>query len=183
MRAGASFAVIGYPTRERATEALGLITQLGKTKTLTLKDAAVVVHTLEGRVEVEQARELSAGQGAIAGGVAGLLLGLAVGAVVPATLIGLAGGGTFGVLDTGIDNRRLRELGAELKPGAAALGVLVEEVDWPLVRKRVASLGGQPIVLELSDDALSALREHAARSSQASEPASPSALLELDAEP
>jgi uncharacterized membrane protein len=117
-----SFAVLAYPTKERATEALALITELGRTDALTLKDAAVVLHTAEGRVEVEQARELSAGQGAVAGGVAGFLLGLALGAVVPATLVGLAGGGALGVFDTGIDNRHLRELGATLEPGAAALG-------------------------------------------------------------
>lgn len=110
MSARASLAVLAYPTRDRATEALGLITELGKTDAMTLRDAAVVVHTVDGRVEVEQVRELSVGQGAVAGGVAGILLGLVVGTVVPATLVGLAGGGAVGILDTGIDNRRLREL-------------------------------------------------------------------------
>jgi len=176
MSARASFVVLAYPTRERAAEALALITELGQTEALKLRDAAVVVRTVEGRVELEQVREFSVGQGAVAGGVAGILLGLLVGAVVPATLVGLAGGGALGVLDTGLDNRRLRELGAELEPGAAALGVLVEEADWPRVRERVASLGGRPIVLELSDDALSALHEHAARSDQASESAGPAAV-------
>lgn len=184
MSARASFAVLAYPSRERAAEALALITELGKTEALKLRDAAVVVRTAEGRVEIEQARDLSVGQGAVAGGVAGILLGLAVGAVVPVTLAGLAGGGVLGGLDTGIDNRRLRELGAELEPGAAALGVLVEDADWPLVRERVASLGGRPIVLELSDDALSALHEHAARSDQASGSAGSAAVVpRLDAEP
>jgi uncharacterized membrane protein len=182
--ASASFAVLAYPTRETATEALGLITDLGKTDALTLRDAAVVVHTADGRVELEQARDISAGEGAVAGGVAGLLLGLAVGAVVPATLVGLAGGGAFGVWDTGIDNRRLRDLGAELKPGTAALGMLVEEADWLLVRERVASLGGDPIVVELSDDALAALHEHAARFSQVAESSGcPSGPTEVDTEP
>jgi uncharacterized membrane protein len=97
-----------------------------------------------------------------------------VGALVPATLVGLAGGGVLGVFDTGIDNDRLRELGAGLEPGAVALGLLVEDADWQLVRERVALSGGEPIVLELSDDALAALREHAASSAQASEPAGPS---------
>jgi uncharacterized membrane protein len=72
-RLAVSFAVLAYPTKERATDALALITELSKTEALTLRDAAVVVHTSEDRVEVEQARELSAGAGAVAGGVAGLL--------------------------------------------------------------------------------------------------------------
>ena len=175
--------VLAYPTKERAAEALTLITELGRTDALTLKDAAVVLHTAEGRVEVEQARELSAGQGAVAGGVAGFLLGLALGAVVPATLVGLAGGGALGVFDTGIDNRRLRELGTTLEPGAAALGILVEEADWPLVRERVARLGGDPVVVELSDDALAALHEHAARGAQASEPPGRSSPTAAEPEP
>jgi uncharacterized membrane protein len=176
---GGSFAVLAYPTKERAAEALGLITELSKTDALTLRDAAVVVHTPENRIEVEQVRELAAGEGAVAGGVAGLLLGLVVGAVVPMTLVGLAGGGALGLFDTGIDNRRLRELGAELEPGAAALGVLVTDADWRLVRERMAPLGGEPIVLELSDEALVALHEHAAR---ASGPAGPQ-LPGVDGEP
>jgi uncharacterized membrane protein len=161
MSGATSFALLAYPTKEKATEALNVIVDLSKTDALTLKDAAVVVHTPQGKIEVEQSRELSAGQGAVAGGVAGLLLGLAVGAVVPATLVGLAGGGAFGVFDTGIKNRRLRELGAQLEPGAAALGLLVQGADWPLLRERLSRLGGEPIVLELSDEALAALHEHA----------------------
>ncbi|HEY2654378.1 MAG TPA: DUF1269 domain-containing protein, partial [Solirubrobacteraceae bacterium] len=40
--------------------------------------------------------------------------------------LGLAGGAVFGFRDTGIPDSRLREVGADLKPGQAMLCVLVE---------------------------------------------------------
>ena len=152
-----SFIVVAYESREAAEQALEVLERLRADKVVGLRDAAIAIRTEQGRVEVEQTRELSAGQGAIAGGVAGTLLGLATGGVVAVALAGLAGGGLLGVFDTGIENDRLRKLADDLPPGHAILGALMVKGDWPRVRDALTPTGGEPVVLELSDEAAAAL--------------------------
>jgi uncharacterized membrane protein len=156
-----SFVVVAYESRARAGEALLAVEALAHEKALALRDAAIVIRDETGRVSVDQTKELSVGQGAIAGGVAGMLLGLALGGPIGMTLAGMVTGGGAGLLDTGIDNERLQRLGDELEPGQAALGVLIERADWPQVEERMTPLGGEPLVVELTDDALAALQEAA----------------------
>jgi uncharacterized membrane protein len=122
-----------------------------------VRDSAVVVKDAGGRVELHQTRELSVGQGLIAGGTVGFLLGLAVGGPIGAAVVGMAAGGGLGVFDTGIRNKRLRSLGDELEPGQAALVVLVVSAEWAEARERMASHQGEVLLAELSDEALAAL--------------------------
>lgn len=161
----ASLVVLGYDSRAAADEALREVEQLGEEKLLDLKDAVVAVKTDQDRVELDQSRELSLGQGAIVGGVAGTLLGLALGIVTGGAVAGLVAGGAAGLLDTGIKNERLRQLAADLEPGHAILGVLIGEADWAALRERRSVLGGDPIVLELTAEAHEAL-ERAATAAQ-----------------
>jgi uncharacterized membrane protein len=157
-----NFIVVAYESREQADEALRAVEDLARSKEIELKDAAVVVKDSSGKVMVDQTKELSVGTGAITGGVAGMLLGLAMGGPVGMALVGMAAGGGAGLLDTGIDNRRLKQLGQELAPGRAALGVLIKQANWPHARERLAPLGGEPLVVELSAEALEALEQAAA---------------------
>lgn len=157
MGSSRSFAVVAYPDRSRAEQALSLIEELADAKHVRLADAAIVVKSEDGRLELYQTRELSVGQGTITGGVAGFLLGFALGGPVGAALAGMVGGGAFGAFDTGIENKRLKELGASLAPAQAALGLLIEEADWGLLRERMATLGGELLVSELTPEATAAL--------------------------
>lgn len=161
--------VIAYESRAQAGDALLAVETLARAKDLAVKDAAIIIRDETGKVTVDQTKELSVGQGAITGGVAGMLLGLALGGPIGMTLAGMVAGGGAGLLDTGIDNERLRKLGDELEPGRAALGLLIERANWPLVRERMAPLGGEPLVVELTDDALAALQEAAAEGQDAEE--------------
>jgi uncharacterized membrane protein len=92
----------------------------------SVRDAAVVLRTENGRIELVQTREVAPGEGLVGGGTVGLIAGLLLGLPVGGALLGLAGGAVFGFRDTGIPDSRLREVGAELKPGQAMLCVLVE---------------------------------------------------------
>ncbi len=94
---------------------------------LSVRDAAIVIRTESGRIELVQTREIALGEALVAGGTVGLVAGLLLGLPVGGALIGLAGGGLFGMRDTGIPDGRLRELGADLKPGEAVLCVLVDK--------------------------------------------------------
>ncbi len=159
MSGSRSFAVVAYPDRSQAEQALSLIEELAQAKHLRLADAAIVVKAEDGRLELHQTRELSVGQGTITGGVAGFLLGFALGGPVGGALAGMVGGGAFAAFDTGIENKRMKELGERLAPAHAALGLLVEDADWALLYERMAPLGGDLLVSELTPQAASALEQ------------------------
>jgi uncharacterized membrane protein len=72
---------------------------------------------------------------------------------------GIAIGAGLGAFDRGIDDSRLRGLGAELETGHAALCALVGRADWPLVRERMKPFVGELLVAELTPEAEAALRE------------------------
>jgi uncharacterized membrane protein len=158
MRKPRSFVAAGQPTRQHAEAALQALEELADAGALGLADAAIVVRTEEGRVELHQRHELSAGEGAVGGGVAGMLAGLIVGFPLALPAAGLALGAGAGAFDTGIDDGRMRRLGAELEPGRAALCALVEGVDWPRVREKMAPYAGELLVAELTPEAEAALR-------------------------
>jgi uncharacterized membrane protein len=116
-----------------------------------VRDAAVVVCAQEGRIELLQTREVAAGEGVVAGGAVGVIAGLLLGVPVGGALVGLVGGAGFGLRDTGIPDRRLRELGEMLKPGEALLCVLVDADGVGGVRDALARYG-EVVDAELSVD-------------------------------
>jgi uncharacterized membrane protein len=154
-----SFIVSSHANRQEGEAALAALEELGREGTIQLADAAIVVRTNEGRVELYQRHELSIGEGAVGGGTAGILAGLLLGVPIAGPVLGVAVGVGLGAIDRGIDDGRMRRVGAELHPGQAALCVLVGEADWPAVRERMAPLVGELLVTELTPEAEEALRE------------------------
>jgi uncharacterized membrane protein len=156
--ASASLVAVGYHSFELAEAALGAVRSLSDEHALVIHDAAIVVKHDDGRVELQQSRELAAGEGIVGGGAIGLLLGLALAVPVAGALVGLAGGAGFAALDRGISNDHMRQLGATIARGNAVLFVLVEDVDWEKLRERLALFGGDLVTSEVADDVLPLLR-------------------------
>jgi uncharacterized membrane protein len=61
------------------------------------------------------------------------------------------------LIDTGIDDGRMRRLGTELEPGHAALCALIGEADWAALRERMAPIVGELLVVELTPEAEAAV--------------------------
>jgi uncharacterized membrane protein len=122
---------IAYPDRptvERAREALRKATEDGE---IPVEDVVVMSRSDDGELEVHQGSTgvaAAATGGGIAGGLIGLiflapLFGIAVGAVAG----GAAWKSMFG--DAGVAEDFVKELGEKLEPGAAALIVLVRDIE------------------------------------------------------
>jgi uncharacterized membrane protein len=126
-----------FASPEHAEEALRAVRECKA----EVRDAAVVVRTPAGHLDLHQTEELGAGQGAIAGGAAGLVAGLLLGVPVGGALLGIVTGGGWGLRDTGIPDSELRRLGEDLEPGQAVLCVLVDEDALPGLRKAVGRYG------------------------------------------
>jgi uncharacterized membrane protein len=153
-----SFAASGHGSREEAEVALRALEGLAAEGALDLADAAVVVKTAGGRVELHQRHELSVGEGAVGGGVVGVVAGLLLGFPLALPAAGAALGAGLGAFDRGIDDGRMRSLGQGLEPGQAALCALVGEADWARVRERMSPLVDELLVAELTPEAEAALR-------------------------
>jgi uncharacterized membrane protein len=152
-----SFAAAALESPEEADRAFTAIEDLSREGVVRLDDAAIVVKTEDGEVELHQRRELSAGGGLVAGGVAGVLAGLLFGLPVGAALVGMAAGGSLSFIDTGIEDDRMKRLGASLRPGQAALCVLVADADWPAFRERMAPYAREVLAVDLTPEAEAAL--------------------------
>jgi uncharacterized membrane protein len=135
------FLAVAFSTAGEAEDGLAALGKLAPDDAAHVRDAAVVVRTSRGRIELHQTRELAAGEGAVAGGAVGLVAGLLLGIPVGGALAGLLVGGGWGLRDTGIPDDRLREVGRGLRPGHAVLSVLVDEPGLPAVRDALSGYG------------------------------------------
>jgi uncharacterized membrane protein len=106
-----------------------------------IRDAAVVVRTEAGRIELQQAHEVAAGDALVGGGSAGLVAGLLLGLPIGGALLGLAGGLAYGLRDRGLPDRRMRQLGENLEPGHAVLCALVEDAQLTVAREALSRYG------------------------------------------
>lgn len=131
------FIAVGFSTAAAAEEALSGVRGLH----LPIRDAAVVVRTDAGRIELQQSRELAAGETLVGGGSVGLVAGLLLGLPVGGALLGLASGLAYGLRDRGLPDSRMRRLGEDLQPGQAVLCVLVDDEGVTDARGALARYG------------------------------------------
>ncbi len=148
---------VAYPDKETADRALDCMQELRKEHALALDDAAVAVRLENGKVVLDQTRQLATGDGLVAGGSLGLLFGIVVGIPVAGAIVGLSGGGGLAAVDRGIRDESMKELTERLEPGHAALFALVKKVDWERLRTALAPLGGELLAAQLDDVVIDSL--------------------------
>lgn len=146
-----SFVAVVFQSASAAEDALGRLGALEAEQQVSVHDAAVVIRTASGRIELEQTREAAPGETIVGGGAAGLVAGVLFGLPVGGALVGLAAGAIFGVRDTGIPDGRLRRLGEDLQPGQAVLCVLVDAAGVTRTRGALRRYG-DVFEVELSSD-------------------------------
>jgi uncharacterized membrane protein len=128
---------VALPSAAAAEAALDGVRKLD----VETRDAAVVVRTDGGRIELQQAHELAAGEALVGGGSVGLVAGLLLGLPVGGALLGLAGGLAYGLRDRGLPDSRMRKLGEDLEPGHAVLCVLVDDGSVAEARQALSRYG------------------------------------------
>jgi len=165
----ATFVVIDYENEVKAEEVRLALLKLQKEHLIDLVDAVVVVRDDRGRVRLRQMYNLTAA-GAVSGGFWGALIGLIFLNPLFGMAIGAAAGAVSGALrDVGIDDNFMKELGATLKPGTAALCVLVRQMTPDKVVAEIQQYGGTLIKTNLSHENEAKLREALASAQKAAE--------------
>ena len=121
--------VAAYQSEDGAEAALKDFRAMHREGSIDLIDAAVAVHTGDGKVRIEETADPSGKtwgkRGAIAGGIVGLIFPPSI---VAGALVGGAGGGIWGRLrDKGFKDEDLKAVGDSLEPGTSAIIAIAED--------------------------------------------------------
>ena len=139
---------IAYPDLATAQDVAANAVALTKSRELELEDLVVIEHRQDGKIKLHQPSATGAGAagGALWGGLIGLiflvpLFGMAIGAA--------AGAAAGSASDYGVDDNFMKDLGANLEPGSAAVVALVRKVT---ADKVLPNLKHQGTVIQTSLD-------------------------------
>ena len=168
----ATLVVIDYESEVKAEEVRLALLKMQKEYLIDLADAVVVVRELNGKVKLRQLYNLTAA-GALRGGFWGSLMGLLFLNPLFGFAVGAAAGAISGALtDVGIDDNFMKQLGQTLKPGSAALCVLIRQMTPDKVVEEIQKFGGTLIKTNLCNENEAKLRE-ALATVQKSAPSAP----------
>ena len=149
---------IGYPDANTAEEVRGVLVQATKEKLVDLQDAVVVEHRSDGKIKLHQAISTT-GAGAAGGALWGGLIGLLFLAPLFGMAIGAASGAVAGkVTDAGVNDDFMKQLGAKMAPGTAALIALGSSNAPDKLLERLQPYGGDVIQTSLDNEQEERLR-------------------------
>ena len=149
---------IGYPDAQTAEEVRGVLIQATKEQLVDLQDAVVVEHRSDGKIKLHQAVSTT-GAGAAGGALWGGLIGLLFLAPLFGMAVGAATGAVAGkATDAGVNDDFLKQLGARLEPGAAALIALGSSQAPDKLLERLRPYGGDVIQTSLATEEEERLR-------------------------
>ncbi len=149
---------IGYPDAATAEEVRSIMVQATKERLLDLQDAVVVEHRHDGKIKLHQAVSTT-GMGAAGGAMWGGLIGLLFLAPLFGMAIGAASGALGGKMtDRGVNDDFLKQLGAGIPAGGAALIALGSSNAPEKFLDRVRPYGGNVIQTSLDDEEEARLR-------------------------
>jgi uncharacterized membrane protein len=118
-----------FDNEGEAKQALKDFRTMDREGSIELIDAAVIVHSAEGKVKFEETADPSgkkwAKRGAIAGGLVGLIFPPSI---IASAAIGGGAGGIWGkVRDKGFKDEDLKAAGESLEPGTSAIIAIAED--------------------------------------------------------
>jgi uncharacterized membrane protein len=149
---------IAYPDMATAEQVRQELIQASKEHLVRLEDAVVVEHQQDGKIKLHQAMGTT-GAGAAGGALWGGLIGLLFLAPLFGMAVGAATGAIAGKMtDLGVNDDFVKNLGARLQSGGAALIVLGSTEARDKVIDRVKSYGGDVIQTSLSREEEEQLR-------------------------
>jgi uncharacterized membrane protein len=150
---------VAYPDKDTAEAVRQRLAQLTLEHSIELEDAVVVDRDENGKVKLHQAVSPAA-RGAAGGALWGGVIGLLFLAPLLGMVIGAAAGGASGALvDVGVNDEFMRQLGQKLAPGGAALIVLVRKMTPDKVLPEIRQFGGEVMHTSLDDESEARLRE------------------------
>lgn len=146
---GVSFAKV-----TRAEEVLLALVHLQQEGEIALSDAVVVVKDDAGKVHIRQTIDPTPGRSALTGSIWGMLVGMLFGGPVflAAAAVGAGGGALMAkLIDLGLDDGWVKDVGKWLDPGTSALLVLVAAGVRPAVLRELGRYEGDVLYCTFPD--------------------------------
>jgi uncharacterized membrane protein len=168
----ATLIVIGYESEVKAEEVRLALLKMQKDYLIDIRDAVVAVRDARGKISLRQMHNLTMA-GAASGGFWGMLVGLLFLNPLFGFAIGAAAGAVSGALqDVGIDDGMMKKLAETLKPGTAALCLLIHQMTTDKVEEEIKKHGGTIIKTNLCHENEAKLRKalQSVQESEAGEP-------------
>ena len=146
----ADLIAISFEVPAKAFDMRARLAELQREYLITMEDVVVVTRDDDGKVKLHQATNLTAA-GAVGGGFWGMLIGMLFLNPMLGVAVGAGAGALSGYLtDIGVDDAFMKKVGADLKPGGAALFVLVRKVTGDKVLDRLKDFSGTGKVIQTS---------------------------------
>lgn len=154
----ATLIMIGYESEIKAEEVRLALLKMQKDYLIDVADAVVAVRDEQGKVKLRQMVNMT-----VAGAASGGFWGTLVGMLFLNPLFGLAVGASAGAIsgaltDVGIDDGVMKKMAETLKPGTAALCVLIRQMTADKVLEELKPFGGTVIQSNLSHEDEAKLR-------------------------
>lgn len=151
--------VLSFDNEASAFQMRDKLVNMQKQQVISLADAAIVIRDKNGKPKVKQLHSL-VGAGALGGAFWGMLIGLLFFAPWMGMAIGALSGALSGKLsDIGVDDNFIKEVGATIEPGHAALFLLVTKVTADKVLPELSDYNAKVLQTSLSNEDEAKLRE------------------------
>jgi uncharacterized membrane protein len=145
--------VASFAQEQGAEHALRELEDAEKVKQLSITDAAVLWKDRSGELHVKEPGQTTGTRGAVYGGVTGAVLGVIAGPVGLAALGGAAIGGLVAKLrDSGFDDERLAQWGADIAPGSSAFVAVIEDKWVTEIEAMLAETAKEVTSFAIADD-------------------------------
>jgi uncharacterized membrane protein len=136
----------------RAEEVLLALMHLAGEGEVVLRDAVIVTKRDDGKVHVHQTVDPSPAQGAVSGSIWGLLAGVIFGGPLVGLVAGITGGALLAkLIDRGLDDKWVKDVGAWMDPGTSALLLLVSQDVSAAVLRELGRFEGQVLYCTFPD--------------------------------
>lgn len=146
----ANLIAIAFPDPSKAFELRAKLVELQKEYLLEMEDIVVVTRDEQGKVKLHQPVNLTAA-GAAGGGFWGMLIGMLFLNPLIGFVVGAGAGTLTGYMsDIGINDNFTKRLASELKPGGAAVFVLVRKATGDKVLDRLTGFAGTGTIMQTS---------------------------------
>ena len=141
--------VAAFQDENGAEQALNQLKAAKKEHLIKIQNAAIIRKDAQGKLHINETKDMKGGKGAVIGGVVGAALAIMTGgASLAITGAGaLIGGLSAKLRDSGFKDDRLKQLGASLKPSTSAIVAVIDHI-WVAELERELQQAGADVLTD-----------------------------------
>jgi uncharacterized membrane protein len=152
--------IAAFNDQKSAEAALKQLRAAEKDKVIKIEDAAILWKDSKSKLHIKETGDMTGTRGAAYGGVAGAVLGIITGPVGWVAVGGAAIGGLVAKLrDSGFNNKRLEEWGANLQPESSAIIAVIEHTWVTQIEKMLVDAATDVVSMAIGQEIATQLEE------------------------